>query len=444
MNQEPETPSPDTGSVPRIRQPHARARQSVGTVSLLAALGGTVTCHIALATGFSANAAWLRILATGFEAALVGGLADWFAVTALFRHPLGLPIPHTAIIPARRSKIIEGIVSVIQEEWLSPAVIRARLARLSPSAFVVEWLRDPGHVERLASPVRYLLQRLARALAEDEAATFVNHTLRQQLRQLPLPSLGTWLSRAASSQSAGVAFATLARSLATLAARPDTAAGACLLIDRFARALQADGQRLLSFVLGRKKVQQKIAQSLCQYALSELRSAAGDAQHPLRTLVFGSLRQFADQLAAGDRQALVQVETIWAAMLESIEAAPLVSNTLAWLSAQLEHELTDPRSALSSFLDRVLRAGILELLEDPERGMTFDQWVRSTVSDLVDRHHDEIGLTVRENLEALEIGVLVAQIEERIGADLQFIRLNGAVVGGLIGLVLGLVHWLAN
>src|SRR5262245_2555314 len=118
MNQSAAMPIPDPSRGPRTHKSGAR-RNSVGMVSLLAALGGTVMCHVALTTGTFANAVWLRILAAGFEAALVGGLADWFAVTALFRHPLGLPIPHTAILPARRAKIIEGIISMIQEEWLS-------------------------------------------------------------------------------------------------------------------------------------------------------------------------------------------------------------------------------------------------------------------------------------------------------------------------------------
>src|SRR5260221_2489498 len=81
---------------------------AVGRVSLLAALSGTVLCHAALALRIFPHKAWLSIVAAGFEAALVGGLADWFAVTALFRHPLGLPIPHTAIIPTRRTKLIES------------------------------------------------------------------------------------------------------------------------------------------------------------------------------------------------------------------------------------------------------------------------------------------------------------------------------------------------
>src|SRR5262245_47591811 len=131
-------------------------RNHVGTVSLLIAATGALTSHAALRVGPVAGATWLHIVAAGFEAALVGGLADWFAVTALFRHPLGLPIPHTAIIPARRAKIIEGIVTMVEEDWLSPEVIGARLARVAPSALVVDWLADPAHVERLGAPLRDL------------------------------------------------------------------------------------------------------------------------------------------------------------------------------------------------------------------------------------------------------------------------------------------------
>src|SRR5947199_10572766 len=138
----------------------AAPRNRVGTVSLLVAVGGATACRMGVLVGPLTNATWLRLLGSGFEAATVGGLADWFAVTALFRHPLGLPIPHTAIIPTRRAKLIEGIVTMVEEDWLSPDAISARLARLAPGALVVEWLRDPAHVERVPAPVRDVLRGL--------------------------------------------------------------------------------------------------------------------------------------------------------------------------------------------------------------------------------------------------------------------------------------------
>jgi len=153
-------------------------RNHVGTVSLLGAVAGAVGCHVALR--LVGDATWLRVLTAGFEAALVGALADWFAVTALFRHPLGIPIPHTAIIPARRAKIIESIVTMVEEDWLSPEVIGTRLARLAPSDLILDWLRDPAHVERLGGPLRDLIRGLARTLTEDEVARFVDRALQRQ------------------------------------------------------------------------------------------------------------------------------------------------------------------------------------------------------------------------------------------------------------------------
>jgi uncharacterized membrane-anchored protein YjiN (DUF445 family) len=191
-------------------------------------------------------------------------------------------------------------------------------------------------------------------------------------------------------------------------------------------------------------VQEKIVEAACDYAASELRNAAGDLEHPLRRLVLGALARFADRLAAGDPEALAQAERVRAAVLESLEAGPLVRDVLARLRAQLEQDLSDPQGALARLVDRQLHAGIQEALDDPERRTAFDRWLRTTAEDLLRRHHHQIGLTVRESLEALETGQLVAQIEDRVGADLQFIRLNGAVVGGLVGVALAAAHWLGG
>ena len=420
------------------------ARQNrVGSLSLAAAVVGAVAVHVALGHPELAGALWLRVLGAGFEAAVIGGLADWFAVTALFRHPLGIPIPHTAIIPARRAKMIESIVNMVEEEWLSPEVIGQRLIRLSPSDAVVEWLRDPAHVERLGAPLRDLLRGVARTLTEDEFADFADRTLRRQVKDLRLDAeSGRWLVRLARSKTADAAFTAVATSLANLAARPRTAEQLHWWLERSARALREGGRRFVPFVLRRKIVQEKIVEAACDYASAELRAAAVEPEHPLRALALRGLAGYAERIAAGDPDALAQVESVRASLLESLEAGPFVRNVLARLRAQIEDDLADPAGTLSLLVDRKLREGILELLDDPERRATFDHWVRTTAEDLLRRHHHQIGLTVRESLEALETGELVRQIEDRVGADLQFIRLNGAVVGGLVGLGIALVRWM--
>src|SRR5256885_9386416 len=122
--------------LPRPRAVRAAApprRSHVGTISLLAAVAGVVVTRVVLSTTSLADAVWLHVVAAGFEAAGVGALADWFAVTSLFRHPLGIPIPHTAIIPPRRAKITEGIVNMVQDEGLCPQGDGPPSRRLGPS-----------------------------------------------------------------------------------------------------------------------------------------------------------------------------------------------------------------------------------------------------------------------------------------------------------------------
>ena len=427
------------------RAPAVPRRNHVGTVSLLVAIGGAAASRAALASGRFPGALWLQIVGAGFEAATVGGLADWFAVTALFRHPLGLPIPHTAIIPARRDRIIDGIVTMVEEDWLSPEAILARLEGIVPSDETEKLLRDPRIVERIGGPIRDLVRAFARILTAEEVTGFVERALERELRGIRVDAeTGRWLARAASSESAGAAFTTLASSLANLASRPRTAEELHWWLERAAAELRARGQRFRAFALRRKSLQRLVIQTVCDWAAAEFRKASDDPTHPLRNLVLGSVERFAGRLAAADETALAQAERLRAALVESLDAGPLVRDVLHGLRAQLERDLDDPHGSLARLIDRELHGGILTLLADPERRARFDRFVRETVENLVRRKHHEIGDTVREVLQNLKTDELVAQIEARVGADLQFIRLNGAVVGGLVGVALAVGRWLAG
>src|SRR5262249_29462339 len=191
-----------------------------------------------------------------------------------------------------------------------------------------------------------------------------------------------------------------------------------------------------------KGVRKRLVVGACQAAGDQLSAAASDRDHPLRRAVLSAVARWAERLASGEPAALDLAERLRGALLESLEAGPLVRDTLVRFRRELEHQLDEPTSALSRLIDRRLQAGIVEMLDAPDNRVTFDRWVRATADELLRRHHHQIGLTVRENLEALDTGTLVAMIEARVGHDLQFIRLNGAVVGGLVGLVLATAHWL--
>lgn len=416
-------------------------RSYVGAVSLLLAVVGAVGCRVALHFGAGAELTWLPIVAAGFEAAMVGGIADWFAVTALFRHPLGIPIPHTALVVKRRDKLVDGIVATVQDEWLSPEVIGAKLAAFAPSSVVVDWLRDPEHVGRLGGPVRDVLRNAARLLTEPEVAAFAERTIRRELAALPIDAAtGRWLATAATSPSAQAAFTSVATSIANLADRPRTADELRFWLERSAQTLRAGGKRLVPLLLRRRLVQRKLVEAMCSYASAELRSAAAEHDHPLRRTVFDAIGGFADRIAAGDAQALRQAEAFRATLLDSLAAGPLLHDALAQLRRQLEEDLASDTSPLSDLVDRRLRGSIVEWLDDPARRQWFDRWVRTMSEELLRRHHHQIGRTVRDYLEQLDDAELVDRIEARVGADLQYIRLNGAVIGGLVGVVLALLH----
>lgn len=438
VERDPATLAPAGDSAPPAAPPPRRS--SVGALSLAAAVAGALTCRVALAVGPDPDPLWLRVLAAGFEAAMVGGIADWFAVTALFRHPLGIPIPHTALIVERRSKLIAGIVATVEDEWLSPEVIAAKLAAFAPSAVVIEWLRDPEHVARLGAPVRDVLRGAARLLTEPEVIAFTERALRRELGGLPIAAVGRWLTTANASASAQAAFTSVAVSIANLADRPRTARNLRFWLERSAATLRAGGKRLVPLLLRRRLVQRKLVEAICSYAAAELRAAAVEAAHPLRRAVFRTIGGFGARITAGDAGALAQAEAIRRALIESMEADPLVRSALVQLRRQIEDDLVDDANPLSDLVDRRLRTAVVDWLDDPERRARFDQWVRTMSQDLLRRHHHQIGRTVRDYLDNLKDAELVERIEARVGSDLQYIRLNGAVIGGLIGILLAVLH----
>jgi uncharacterized membrane-anchored protein YjiN (DUF445 family) len=428
-----EEPAPRTLPPPR--------RSYVGAVSLCVAVVGAVGCRVALAWDVAgADPTWLRVVAAGFEAAMVGGIADWFAVTALFRHPLGIPIPHTALVVERRDKLVDGIVDTVQDEWLSPEVIGAKLAAFAPSGILVDWLRDPEHLHRVGAPLRDLLRSNASFLTEPELADFTERNIRGAVARFPMERAVAWLAGASASPSAQAAFTSLAISLANLADRPRTAENLRYALERSAETLHASGKRLVPLLLRRRLVQRKVVEAICSYASTELRAASVDDDHPVRRAAFEALAGFAERLDADDPQALEQAEALRTAILESLSSGPLVRELLAQLRRQLEEDLASGASSLSEFVSRRLRTTVVEWLSDAGHREQFDHWVRTMSADMLRRHHHQIGRTVRDYLEQLEDAELVERIEARVGADLQYIRLNGAVIGGLVGVVLALLH----
>jgi len=418
-------------------------RNRAGSLSLLAATTGFAAMETLRCFGIAVAPGW-SILQSGFEAGMVGGCADWFAVSALFR-PIPsrrFALPHTNIIAMNRAKLSTGIVDMVQNRWLSPEILAEHLAKVNASRFILDHLAIPGTRAQMVEAARDLLGRFAGSLDAPEIAGFLERALRDQLAGLELgPAFGRWIEARIEAGDSGAVWDFLAGSLANSVEQGDfntpirrmleSAVGNYKEKGFWERIKGTAGELFLDY--------DEITASLAGAIAGSFRAIQQDAQHPLRAKLDEQLAGFARKLAQGDHEACASLEQFHRRLTEHADLGPILSRILSQLQATLRDELRDATGRFSYLLDRVLENLLNELKEEPGTQARLDGWVRRSILDLASRNHGVIGEMVAGSLAKLSDGDLVAQIEEKVGGDLQFIRLNGAVVGSAVGILLALL-----
>lgn len=355
------------------------------------------------------------------EAAMVGALADWFAVTALFRHPFGLPIPHTAILPRHKSRVAGSIGRFVAENFLAPQQISARLDRIDAAGFLVRWLRAEGNAGALAAQVRVLLPPLLDMMREDH--------LRRVLRRSAIAMLET------------VAAAPLLSKLLY-------AIGAHRLETRIYNAALRTALDLL------ENHQQGIRDHIAGSGMSWLPDWV---DHKLADLIFGQLQKTLHAAQAPDhpwRDAFSRQIAEWAATLKTDEEVFLraeriksivlrsraLDKALRWLGREVEDwvrlELTRDDGLFAVGLEQALLRFSGWLEAEPRVRRVVNTCVRQIVTEALVPNRAEVGHFVTEVVERWDTRTLIAKIEGQVGKDLQYIRINGTLVGGTVGLVL--------
>jgi uncharacterized membrane-anchored protein YjiN (DUF445 family) len=418
-------------------------RNHAGSLSLLAATAGFAALETLRHFGMAAAPAW-SVLQSGFEAGMVGGCADWFAVSALFR-----PIPsrrfslaHTDIIARSRAKLSLGIVDMVQNRWLSPAILAEQLGRLSASRFILDHLAAPAPRAQVTAAIRDLLGRFAGSLDAPEIAGFLDRALRDQLAGLELgPAFGTWLEGRIQAGDTRALWDFLAASLAASAEQGDFRVPIRRMLETAVADYKGKGP-WERFKAGTGELffdYDDAARSLGTAFGSTLRAVQQDPGHPLRAKLDEQFSAFAQRLASGDREACATLDEFQRRLTANAELGPLLTRIIARLQQTLRDELDQPGGDLARILDRLLGNLLVELEREPETQDRLDAWVRQRVLELAASHHHLIGDMVAASLVKLSDRDLVAQIEEKVGADLQYIRLNGAVVGSMVGMILALI-----
>ncbi len=421
-----------------------RSMRSLGNVSLLIAVGAFATVETALGQGWITGPFW-RILARAFEAATVGGVADAFAVTALFRE---IPIPlinrHTNIIVKNRERIISGIVDMVQNRWLSRDVIGEHLDRVSASGYILDYLSRKRRAEAALSLLRDLLREVARGIDGPEIVSFLDHAIKDQLRVFDLAGpLGRWIGGVMRRGDHHDIWDTLIVAIEKTIDGEEFHTTARKMIDRGIKEykergiVKEYGVEILEFfnVIDRDD----FVNVLLKKSKETIREAHKNPSHPLRQSLDSALLEFADGLMNGQTEAVSSVDKLRTAILEETDMKEVLSKMLSRLRETLEEELEQSDSDVGRLLRRVFHERLDEFRGDKAAQGRVDAWVRKVALELVEKRHAAIGEMVRGSLEKLSDLALVSQIEEKVGRDLQFIRLNGAIVGGLVGAFLTIV-----
>ncbi len=396
----------------------------VATVLLLAMAGLYVLAH-RLAGG---HPAW-GYCAAFAEAAMVGGLADWFAVTALFRRPLGLPIPHTAIIPENKDRIADSLAGFLRTNFLTPQVVARRLQGLDAAHVLGSYLtRTPtaGIPGRIGDSVGSLLADILDTLDPDKIGRPAKALLRSQIDRIDLaPLIGQVLAgMIADGRHMPVIEAVLRRAGTLLEANEPAL-----------RALIHDRTGTLMRWVG---LDERLANALLDALYALLAETTIDPAHPLRRKIDETLGHLAHDLvhdpALGARVARLKAEALgnpaFAAWLDG-----LWERSRAGLIVLLRGRGGAPELGLSGFGQA--------LIEDPALGAMVNRFARRSLTGLASRHGADIVRIVSETVRRWDARTVTRRIESAVGRDLQFIRINGTLVGGLVGLALhALEHFL--
>ena len=422
-----------------------RSARLLGNASLLCSFLGFVAIEVAMAKGWLAGTAWI-ILARSLEAATVGGAADLFAVRALFHEvPLPLIRRHTNIIVANRMRIVSGIVDMVQNRWLSPSVIREHLSHSSASRWVLEYLSDESKQEAALSVIRDLLHQAVRGVDSPEVASFLDHALKDQLKELDIAEpLGRWLGGAIRAGKHEQVWDVVLSRLEAATGSKELKKVAMNIIRKAVEEYSEGGWVRELVVKGAQVLDVVNEEDAADALLNKLREVVAEAKdnssHPLRRKLDKLLMGFADDLAAGKTEAVETVEKLRHALMEGADAREIIGSMLSRLRGTLESELDSPGSDLDQLMVRILRERLEVFRKDPVQQGHVDAWVHDTAISLVDKRHRKIGEMVQSSLDKLSDLDLVAQIEDKVGDDLQYIRLNGAIVGGLVGAIITTVR----
>ncbi|WP_405592636.1 DUF445 domain-containing protein [Streptomyces sp. NBC_01190] len=396
-----------------------RRMKLIATGFLLVA---TVVYVGAKVAGAHGAGGWAGYVAAAAEAGMVGALADWFAVTALFRHPLGLPIPHTAIIPTKKDALGESLGDFVGENFLSADVVRTRLRAVGIGSRLGHWLAEPVNADKVTEQAAAALRGVLTVLRDSDVQAVVSEAITRRAEAQEIgPGLGKLLERiVVDGGHRRMVDLVCVRVHDWLVEHGDSVMGAV-----------QDGAPGWTPRFVDRKVGERVYKELLRF-VTEMRDSP---EHPARGAVDRFLGDFATELQS-DPDTRQRVERLKKDLLARSEVQDLIASVWGAVRGMMVAAAEDETSELRLRARASLLSLGTRLTTDERLQSKVDSWLEDAATYLVTTYRDEITSLISDTVAGWDADQTSRKIEAHVGRDLQFIRINGTVVGALAGLVI--------
>ncbi len=386
------------------------------------ALLGLVTVVFFIARWQEDSGEWVSYVRAFAEAAMVGALADWFAVSALFRHPLGLPIPHTAIVPNRKDQIGRSLGEFVQTNFLTREVLHERLAGAKVGKRLGDWMADEHNAAKAGEGVSDLLRGALEVLDDRDVSSALESLIERRVRATPVsPLVGRAIDLAV---EGGHHQRLLDAVLIGL--------GGFLEDNRatFRERLEHESPWWIP-----ESIDDRLFNKIYGAVHGFLADVGSDSDHEVRKSIDGRVVAFAHRLR-DDPQLLAKGEELKVELLAHPDVRAWLGSLWGEVKRNTVAALDDPASELRQRLDRSLATLGGRLASEPELQAKVDDWVMRAAGHVVDHYRGEVADLIAGTVAKWDGKATGERMELQVGRDLQFIRINGTIVGGLAGLVI--------
>jgi uncharacterized membrane-anchored protein YjiN (DUF445 family) len=399
-----------------IQQPHNIRYIATALLALMVAtyLGASLyeAAHPALA--------YVRAFA---EAAMIGALADWFAVTALFRHPLGIPIPRTAVIPRNKARIGQTLGRFVERNFLSPELLSARVAGVDFAGTFVDWLSEPRRQRTLSVRLTHFLPQILDTIADDDVNLFVRNNIIARLRSVEIaPLLGELLS----TLTAGNRHQKLIDELLKVVAQ---------VLRNNEDFVRAKVRERTAWLWQKLSIDEKVSDEIMDTAEDVLSEIAADPNHAWRVRFDESVHEFIHELKTSP----VYRERA-EAFKEQLLQQPVLRDYRSSLWEEIKENIRRDAAQRDSLLLQRIQQTIGKMAEairnDAAMREKVNSWLRGAVVRVAGRNRHEVARLISDTVRDWDTATVTKKLEEQVGDDLQYIRINGTLIGGLVGLLI--------